>query len=120
MDGRGYVRIVGRLKDMIIVGGFNVYPAEVENALLAHEAIAQVAVIGVPDPRMGEVAMAYVVAAPERSIDSEAIIGWARERLANYKVPRYVASVAELPTNATGKVMKDELRARATSDLADA
>ena len=117
MDERGYVRIVGRLKDMLIVGGFNVYPAEVENALLAHDAIAQVAVIGVPDERMGEVAMAYVVPAPGRSVDPAAIIGWARERLANYKVPRYVVGVSALPTNATGKVLKDELRARALADL---
>ena len=117
MDDRGYVRIVGRLKDMLIVGGFNVYPAEVENALLAHEAIGRVAVIGVPDPRMGEVAMAYVVPAPGRELDPDAIIAWARERLANYKVPRYVVAVAELPTNAAGKVLKNELRARAAVDL---
>ena len=120
MDDRGYVRIVGRSKDMLIVGGFNVYPAEVENALLAHEAIAQVAVVGVPDPRMGEVGMAYVVPAPGRSVDAGAIIGWARERLANYKVPRYVVAVGALPTNATGKVSKDELRARALAELAAA
>jgi acyl-CoA synthetase (AMP-forming)/AMP-acid ligase II len=118
MDERGYVRIVGRLKDMIIVGGFNVYPAEVENTLLGHEAVGQVAVVGVPDPRMGEVAMAYVVPAPGRPVDAEAIIGWARERLSNYKVPRHVVAVAELPINATGKVLKDELRARAAADLA--
>jgi acyl-CoA synthetase (AMP-forming)/AMP-acid ligase II len=117
MDERGYVRIVGRLKDMLIVGGFNVYPAEVENALLANDLIGQVAVIGVPDERMGEVAMAYVVPAAGRPVDPDAIIGWARERLANYKVPRYVVAVAELPTNASGKVMKNELRARALADL---
>jgi acyl-CoA synthetase (AMP-forming)/AMP-acid ligase II len=118
MDERGYVRIVGRLKDMLIVGGFNVYPAEVENSLLAHDAIGQVAVIGVPDPRLGEVGMAYVVPAPGRSVDPAAIIAWARERLANYKVPRYVVAVSALPTNATGKVLKSELRARAAADLA--
>jgi acyl-CoA synthetase (AMP-forming)/AMP-acid ligase II len=117
MDARGYVRIVGRLKDMLIVGGFNVYPAEVENALLAHDAIGRIAVVGVPDARMGEVVMAYVVAAPGRSVDPAAIVAWARERLANYKVPRYVVAVSELPTNATGKVLKDELRARAPADL---
>jgi acyl-CoA synthetase (AMP-forming)/AMP-acid ligase II len=119
MDERGYVRIVGRLKDMLIVGGFNVYPAEVENTLLAHDAIGRVAVIGVPDQRLGEVAMAYVVPAAGHSVDPAALIGWARERLANYKVPRYVVAVSELPTNATGKVLKDELRARAAADLAD-
>jgi len=116
MDDRGYARIVGRLKDMIIVGGFNVYPAEVENALMAHPAIAQVAVIGVPDQRMGEVAMAYVVAAGGRSIDPAAIVAWARERLANYKVPRQVVAIDALPINATGKVLKEELRARSADD----
>jgi acyl-CoA synthetase (AMP-forming)/AMP-acid ligase II len=117
MDERGYVRIVGRLKDMLIVGGFNVYPAEVENALLAHEGIGQVAVIGVLDMRMGEVPMAYVVPAPGRSIAPDAIIAWARERLANYKVPRYVVALEKLPANATGKILKDELRARALADM---
>jgi acyl-CoA synthetase (AMP-forming)/AMP-acid ligase II len=116
MDERGYLRIVGRSKDMLIVGGFNVYPAEVENVLLAHEAIGQVAVIGVPDARMGEVAMAYVVPAPGRDVDAAAIISWARERLANYKAPRHVVTIDALPTNATGKVVKDVLRARALSD----
>jgi acyl-CoA synthetase (AMP-forming)/AMP-acid ligase II len=118
MDARGYVRIVGRLKDMLIVGGFNVYPAEVENTLLAHDAIGQAAVIGMPDARLGEVAVAYVVPAPDRSVDPASIIGWARDRLANYKVPRHVVAVSELPTNATGKVLKDELRARVVADLA--
>jgi acyl-CoA synthetase (AMP-forming)/AMP-acid ligase II len=117
MDERGYVRIVGRSKDMLIVGGFNVYPAEVENALLGHEAIGQVAVIGVPDERLGEVAVAYVVPAAGRSVHPGEIITWARERLANYKVPRHVVAVAALPTNATGKVVKAELRARAAADL---
>jgi len=85
--------------------------------LLAHDAVAQVAVIGVPDERMGEVAMAYVVPVSGRSVDPAAIIGWARERLANYKVPRHVVGISTLPTNATGKVMKDALRARALADL---
>jgi HIP---CoA ligase len=116
MDEGGYVRIVGRLKDMIIVGGFNVYPAEVENALLAHESIGQVAIIGIPDRRMGEVPAAYVVAAPGRSINPDAIIRWARERLANYKVPRRVIALEALPFNAAGKVLKNELRARAAAE----
>jgi acyl-CoA synthetase (AMP-forming)/AMP-acid ligase II len=116
MDERGYVRIVGRLKDMLIVGGFNVYPAEVENVLLAHDTIGQVAVVGVPDERMGEVAMAYVVPVAGRSVDGGAIIAWARERLANYKVPRHVVAIAALPINAAGKVVKEELRARAAAD----
>jgi acyl-CoA synthetase (AMP-forming)/AMP-acid ligase II len=110
------VRIVGRLKDMLIVGGFNVYPAEVENALLAHDAIGQAAVIGVPDARLGEVPVAYVVPAAGRSVDPAAIVAWARERLANYKVPRRVVALDALPQNATGKVVKSELRARAAAD----
>ncbi|MEW6272190.1 MAG: FadD3 family acyl-CoA ligase [Thermodesulfobacteriota bacterium] len=118
MDERGYVRIVGRSKDMLIVGGFNVYPAEVENALLAHDAIAQIAVVGAPDDRMGEVPVAYVVPAPGRSADAGAIVRWARDRLANYKVPRHVVVVPALPTNATGKILKDELRTRAAADVA--
>jgi acyl-CoA synthetase (AMP-forming)/AMP-acid ligase II len=117
MDDRGYVRIVGRSKDMLIVGGFNVYPAEVENALLAHQAIGQVAVVGVPDARMGEVPVACVVAAPGAVIDAAAIVAWARERLANFKVPRNVIALGALPLNATGKVQKDVLRARAIAEL---
>jgi acyl-CoA synthetase (AMP-forming)/AMP-acid ligase II len=117
MDERGYVRIVGRLKDMLIVGGFNVYPAEVENALLAHEAIGQVAVVGAPDARMGEVPVAYVVPARGAALDPDAVVAWARERLANYKAPRHVVAVQELPLNATGKVLKEELRARAAAEL---
>ena len=112
MDDRGYVRIVGRLKDMIIVGGFNVYPAEVENILTTHPSIRQAAVIGVPDDRMGEVAAAYVVAAPERQLDPADVIAWSRERMANYKAPRHIVTVDNLPINAAGKVMKEELRAR--------
>ena len=116
MDDRGYVKIVGRLKDMLIVGGFNVYPAEVENALLANADIGQVAVVGIPDHRMGEVAMAFVVPAVGATPDADDIISWSRERLANYKVPRRVAFIEELPVNATGKVLKDELRARVGSN----
>jgi acyl-CoA synthetase (AMP-forming)/AMP-acid ligase II len=120
MDERGVVRIVGRLKDMILVGGFNVYPAEVENALLAHEAIGQAAVVGLPDARLGEVPVAYVVPAAGAALDPDAIVAWVRERLANYKVPRRVVAVGALPINATGKVVKQELRARAAAELGSA
>ncbi len=115
MDDRGYVRIVGRLKDMFIVGGFNVYPAEIEATLLGHPAIGQVAVIGVPDERMGEVGMAFVVATPGHRADPTEIIAWGRERLANYKAPRFVAVVDALPINAAGKVVKEDLRALAAA-----
>jgi len=108
MDERGYVRIVGRIKDMFIVGGFNAYPAEIENALLEHDHVMQAAVIGVPDERLGEVGCAFIVANPGLVLDE--FRSWCRDRMANYKVPREVHLVGELPINATGKVMKNELR----------
>lgn len=114
MDERGTLRITDRIKDMYIMGGFNVYPAEVENLLFQHEGVAQVAVVGVPDERMGEVGMAFVVPLPEARLDADEIIAWSRKEMANYKVPRYVEIVSELPTNASGKVLKFELRERAS------
>ena len=113
VDGNGCLRIVGRSKDMFIVGGFNAYPAEIENSLLRHPDIGQVAVIGVPDARLGEVGMAFVVARSGSSISAPEVIDWCRDQMANYKVPRRVHVVDELPINATGKVMKEELRSRA-------
>lgn len=110
MDEAGYVRITDRMKDLYISGGFNVYPAEVEKLLAAHPAIAMVAVVGVPDERMGEVGKAYVVLRPGASASEAELIGWSRENMANYKVPRSVAFVAALPRNASGKVLKTELR----------
>jgi acyl-CoA synthetase (AMP-forming)/AMP-acid ligase II len=112
IDGDGYLRIVGRIKDMFIVGGFNAYPAEIENLLLRHPRIAQVAVIGVPDERMGEVGKAFVVLHDGPSIEAVEIVEWAKVEMANFKVPRSVELLDELPVNATGKVVKDELRAR--------
>ena len=109
----GCLRIVGRAKDMFIVGGFNAYPAEIENALLRHADIRQAAVIGIPDERLGEVGMAFVVRRSGASISGSEIIEWCRGAMANYKVPRVVEFVDELPVNATGKVMKDVLRERA-------
>lgn len=112
MDDRDYLKIVGRLKDMLIVGGFNAYPAEIENIMLTHPAIAAVAVIGVPHERLGEAARAFVVTVPPGEADESEIIAWCRERMANFKVPRSVRFLDELPLNATGKVMKEELRQR--------
>jgi acyl-CoA synthetase (AMP-forming)/AMP-acid ligase II len=113
LDEAGRLRIVGRSKDMFIVGGFNAYPAEIENVLLGHPAVAQVAVVGIPDQRLGEVGMAFIVPNPGETPSRDEIIAWSRERMANYKVPRRVELVESLPTNATGKVVKAELRARA-------
>jgi acyl-CoA synthetase (AMP-forming)/AMP-acid ligase II len=109
----GCVRIVGRAKDMFIVGGFNAYPAEIENLLSAHPDIREAAVISVPDARLGEVAMAFVVLRPGTTTSADEIVTWSRDHMANYKAPRRVQLVDELPYNATGKVMKDVLRQRA-------
>jgi len=114
MDDRGYLRITDRIKDMFIMGGFNCYPAEIESLMLAHDAVAQVAVVGVPDERMGEVGMAFVVVKSGAAIPSEKEwIAWCREHMANYKVPRYVEVVDQLPLNAMNKVQKFVLRERA-------
>jgi acyl-CoA synthetase (AMP-forming)/AMP-acid ligase II len=111
IDADGYVRIVGRSKDMYIVGGFNAYPAEIENLLLRHPRIRQAAVIGVPDTRLGEVGMAFVVLSAGPPLDPSDVVAWARGEMANFKVPRFVEFVDALPLNATGKVVKEELRA---------
>jgi HIP---CoA ligase len=113
LDGAGNLRIVGRSKDMFIVGGFNAYPAEIENYLLGYPDIEQVAVVGMPDERLGEVGMAFVVGRPGATATADEIIAWSREQMANYKVPRVVEFVDELPMNATGKVVREELRERA-------
>ena len=110
MDARGNIRITDRKKDMFIVGGFNAYPAEIEAVLLRHSGVAQVAVVGAPDDRLGEVGVAFVVPRAGAAIDEQELIAWSRERMANYKVPRRVVRVDALPTNATGKVLKYRLR----------
>jgi len=110
LDPSGNLRITDRLKDMFIVGGFNAYPAEIEQLLGLHPAVADVAVIGVPDPRLGEVGKAYVVRRPTSTLTADDLIAWARREMANYKVPRTVEFVTELPRNASGKVVKGELR----------
>ncbi|WP_052864536.1 FadD3 family acyl-CoA ligase [Streptomyces niger] len=116
LDARGYLTLTDRLKDMYVVGGFNVYPAEVEQALGAHPGIAEVAVVGAPDERLGEVGVAFVVPDPALPPPTpEALTAWARERLANFKVPRRFHLVPGLPRNASGKVLKTELR-RAARD----
>jgi acyl-CoA synthetase (AMP-forming)/AMP-acid ligase II len=109
----GRLRIVGRKKDMFIVGGFNAYPAEIEGFLMEHPAVAQAAVIGVPDERMGQVGKAFIVAKDGgKGPGAEDLIAWSRERMAGFKVPRYVEFLDELPLNATGKVVKDDLYKR--------
>ncbi|MFE9783315.1 FadD3 family acyl-CoA ligase [Streptomyces sp. NPDC005775] len=110
LDARGNLVITGRLKDMFVVGGFNVYPAEVEQVLAGHEAVAESVVVGVPDARLGEVGRAYVTPRPGAEPDPDVLIGHCRERLANFKVPREVVVLGALPRNPTGKVDKSALR----------
>jgi acyl-CoA synthetase (AMP-forming)/AMP-acid ligase II len=112
MDEQGYLTITDRIKDMFIVGGFNCYPAEIENQLCNMAGIAQAAVVGMTDERMGEVACAFLVAAPGATLQPQAVIDWCRANMANYKVPRQVHIVQSLPTNASGKVLKTQLRAQ--------
>lgn len=113
VDDGGRLRIVGRKKDMFIVGGFNAYPAEIEGFLLEHPGVAQAAVIGVPDERMGQVGKAFVVRRTDAAgLTADELIAWSRDRMAGYKVPRTVEFLEALPLNATGKVMKDVLRHR--------
>ena len=113
MDENGYVRITDRMKDMYIAGGFNCYPAEIEKILAEHPGIGMTAVIGLPDERMGEIGKAFVVPRPGHTLDAESVVAWAKGNMANYKVPRLVEIVTELPLNASGKVLKTELRQRA-------
>ncbi|QUQ66821.1 long-chain-fatty-acid--CoA ligase [Kutzneria sp. CA-103260] len=110
LDEGGYVYVVDRVKDMIITGGENVYSPEVERVLAEHPSVADVAVIGVPDDRWGESIKAVVQPADGQTVDPEQLVAFARERLAGYKVPRTVDVVAEMPRNATGKILKKVLR----------
>jgi len=109
-DDEGYVWVVDRKKDMIISGGENIYPAEIENVLAAHPAVGECAVIGVPDERWGEAVKACVVLRPGMSAEAAGIIAWLRERLAHYKCPKTVDFVQALPRNPSGKLLKRVLR----------
>jgi HIP---CoA ligase len=111
-DERGNLRITDRTKDMFIVGGFNAYPAEIENMMMRHPAVGQVAVVGVPDQRLGEVGKAFVVPRAGAEVDPDELIAWCRTEMANFKVPRAVEVVDALPLNASGKVLKYQLRER--------
>jgi len=110
LDGDGYLTITDRLKDMYICGGFNVYPAEVEQVLARLDGVAESAVVGMPDGRLGEVGRAYIVTSPGRVLDAATVLDFCRERLANYKVPRQVEFCDALPRNPSGKVLKRLLR----------
>ena len=108
----GNLRITDRKKDMYIVGGFNAYPAEIEGIMVGHPLVGQVAVVGVPDDRLGEVGVAFVVPRPGQTIDPDELGAWCRLHMANFKVPRSIRIVDSLPLNPTGKVMKFQLRAQ--------
>ena len=117
LDGEGYAKIVGRSKDMVIRGGENVYPRELEEFLYGHPAIADVQVIGVPDERYGEELMAWVVRKPDEELDEEGVRDFCRGRIAHFKVPRYVKFVDEFPMTVTGKVQKFRMREQAVEEL---
>jgi acyl-CoA synthetase (AMP-forming)/AMP-acid ligase II len=110
LDEDGYVYVLDRAKDMIVSGAENISPAEVENALFGHPAVAEVAVIGVPDERWGEAVKAIVVLKPGQTVTAEELIACARQRVASFKLPKSVHFVDTLPHNPTGKVLKRELR----------
>ena len=109
VDENGYLSITDRLKDMYISGGFNCYPAEIEAVLAQHPAIAQSAVVGIRDERMGEVGCAFITLKPDHTTNQADLIAWCKERMANYRVPRRVEIIAEMPLNASNKIIKAEL-----------
>jgi fatty-acyl-CoA synthase len=111
IDGEGFVTLVGRARDLFISGGENVYPAQVEQTYHAHPHVREIAVVGVPDERWGEVGRAYVVLAPGARLDAESLRAWGRERLASFKVPRTFVAVPSLPKTVTGKVQKHRIEA---------
>lgn len=110
MDGDGYIKITGRIKDLIIKGGENIHPLEVENCLLSHPSISEVSVVGLPDERYGEVVAAYVVKRKGEALKSDDVRGWVREKLSHHLVPKYVFWVDEYPKTASGKIQKFKLR----------
>ena len=117
MNDDGYIDITDRKKDMFIVGGFNAYPAEIERVMLEHPQIGIVAVIGIDDDRLGEVGAAYIVPTPNSEPDPDEVIAWCRQRMANYKAPRFVWVVDQLPLTASNKVRKTELREDAVNRM---
>ena len=118
LNEKGYLKITDRLKDMFIVGGFNCYPAEIERLMASHPDIAQVAVLGVPDERMGEVGVACVIMKAGRQFDAKALHTWCRDNMANYKVPRHFLAFDAFPLNASGKVLKKDLKVQVLERLA--
>jgi acyl-CoA synthetase (AMP-forming)/AMP-acid ligase II len=114
-DDEGFIYLVDRKKDMIISGGVNIYPREVEEVLFHHDAVGEAAVVGAPDPHWGEAVKAYVVARPGASVEAEEVIAYCKQHLSSHKAPKSVEIVESLPKNAAGKVLRRELRARAAA-----
>jgi fatty-acyl-CoA synthase len=117
MDARGYVRVVGRIKDMVIRGGENVYPREIEEFLYTHPAVADVQVIGVPDERYGEELMAWIIPRQGTSPTEDEIKAFCQGKIAHFKVPRYLKLVDSFPMTVTGKVQKFKMRDSAIEEL---
>jgi len=117
IDAEGYCKIVGRSKDMLIRGGENVYPVEVEEFLSTHPDVAQVQVFGLPDPKMGEEVAAWVIARPGSNLTGESLREWCRGKIAHYKIPRHVRLVSEFPLTATGKAQKFKMQEAMMAEL---
>jgi len=117
MDEEGYINIVGRIKDMVIRGGENVYPREIEEYLYTHPKVSDVQVIGVPDPKYGEEIMAWVRLKPGVQATEEEIITFCQGQIAHYKIPRYIKFVDAFPMTVTGKIMKFQMREQSTKEL---
>jgi len=117
MDADGYVCIVGRIKDMIIRGGENVYPREIEQFLYSHPAVTDVEVVGVPDDRYGEEIMAWIITRDGATMNEDDVREYCRGKIAHYKIPRYVATCNEFPMTVTGKIQKHKLREQAIKTL---
>jgi fatty-acyl-CoA synthase len=112
MDARGYVRITGRVKEMIIRGGENLFPAEIENVVLEHPSVAEVAVVGAPDPRWGEIVVCFVRPAPGAKVDRAALFAHCRERISPQKTPAHWIEIDAWPLTGSGKIQKFVLRDR--------
>jgi fatty-acyl-CoA synthase len=110
MDAQGYVNIVGRIKDMVIRGGENIYPREVEEFLYRHPQVQDVQVVGIPDQKYGEELCAWIIVRPGQTLDEESIRAFCKGQIAHYKVPRYVRFVSEFPMTVTGKIQKFKIR----------
>jgi acyl-CoA synthetase (AMP-forming)/AMP-acid ligase II len=110
LNAEGYLKITDRLKDMYIVGGFNVYPAEIERQMGSLEGLYACAIVGVPDARLGEVGHAFIIRKPDSNLTESEVLAWSKTNLANYKIPRGITFVDAFPMNSTGKVLKFQLK----------